>query len=73
MTLALTEPGMVSDIIAVDNAPLDTTLSSEFSSYIRGMMKIDDADVKLRTDADQMLSPYEEVPPTMFPLHARIS
>jgi pimeloyl-ACP methyl ester carboxylesterase len=60
MTLALMSPELVSDMVAVDNAPLDTALTEEFGHYIRGMMRIEDADITRRTDADEILSQYEE-------------
>ena len=37
MTLALKEPRLISDVISVDNAPLDAALLSNFGKYIQGM------------------------------------
>jgi len=61
MTLALMCPELISDLVAVDNAPLDTALTGEYASYIRGMKKIEDSNITRRTDADRILSEYEEV------------
>ncbi len=61
MALALQEPDLVANIIAVDNAPIDARLESDFARYIRGMKKIDEADVMRQAEADKILEPYEKV------------
>lgn len=61
MALALRSPDMVNDLVAVDNAPIDATLGSDFGRYIQGMRKIDDAEVTRQAEADEILRPYEEV------------
>ncbi len=61
MTLALRTPDVVHNIVAVDNAPIDTAIGGEFAKYIRGMKKIDEADVAKQADADKILIEYEEV------------
>lgn len=61
MTLALQSPELVTDIIAVDNAPVDVTLSRDFAEYIRGMKKINDAGVTRQAEADSILEEYEKV------------
>ena len=61
MTLALESPALVSDIVAVDNAPVDAALQSEFPVYIRGMQKVDDAHVKKQSEADAILQEYAKV------------
>ncbi|KAK0626665.1 Alpha/Beta hydrolase protein [Immersiella caudata] len=60
MTLALREPDLVASIIAVDNAPVDVRLESDFARYIRGMKEIDAADVTRQAEADKILEPYEK-------------
>ncbi|KAI1075255.1 alpha/beta-hydrolase [Whalleya microplaca] len=60
MTLALSEPDVVRDIVAVDNAPVDTSLGSSFARYIEGMRRIEKANVRYRTEADEILSEYEK-------------
>lgn len=60
MTLALREPSLIANIISVDNAPIDARLESDFARYIRGMKKIDEADVTRQAEADKILQPYEE-------------
>lgn len=60
MTLALREPELVANIIAVDNAPVDVTLSRDFAKYVRAMKKINDANVTRQAEADKILSEYEE-------------
>ncbi|KAH7152548.1 hypothetical protein B0J13DRAFT_594346 [Dactylonectria estremocensis] len=60
MTLALRSPELVSDIVAVDNAPVDVTLSRDFAEYIRSMKKIQDANITRQAEADAILSEYEK-------------
>ncbi|KAK3378186.1 Alpha/Beta hydrolase protein [Podospora didyma] len=60
MALALREPELVANIVAVDNAPVDVRLESDFARYIQGMKKIDAADVTKQADADKILEPYEK-------------
>lgn len=61
MALALHEPDLVANLVAVDNAPVDARLGSDFARYIQGMKKIDEADVTRQADADKILEPYEKV------------
>ncbi|CAM1508538.1 Fc.00g053860.m01.CDS01 [Cosmosporella sp. VM-42] len=60
MTLALQSPDLVADIVAVDNAPVDVTLSRDFAEYIRGMKKINEANVTRQKEADEILQAHEE-------------
>ncbi|KAI1365382.1 alpha beta hydrolase fold family [Xylaria arbuscula] len=60
MTLALDQPALISDIVSVDNAPIDATLSRNFATYIRGMRHIEDAGVTRQSDADSILTSYED-------------
>ncbi|KAI0810747.1 alpha beta hydrolase fold family [Xylaria sp. FL0064] len=59
MTLALDQPSLISDIVSVDNAPIDATLSRNFATYIRGMRHIEDAGVTRQSEADSILESYE--------------
>lgn len=61
MTLALKRPDMITDIVAVDNAPIDAALLSIFGKYIQGMKKIEEAGITKQSDADMILKDYEEV------------
>jgi pimeloyl-ACP methyl ester carboxylesterase len=61
MAVALRFPEIVAKIVAVDNAPTDTTLSSSFATYVRGMKKIQEAKVTRQSEADAILKDYEEV------------
>jgi pimeloyl-ACP methyl ester carboxylesterase len=61
MTLALHEPDMIANIIAVDNAPVDARLGSDFARYIQGMKKIDEANITRQAEADKILEEYEKV------------
>ncbi|CEJ94565.1 hypothetical protein VHEMI10087 [[Torrubiella] hemipterigena] len=60
MTIALKSPEKISNIIAVDNAPIDAVLASGFGSYVRGMKKIENAKVTRLSEADKILQEVEE-------------
>jgi pimeloyl-ACP methyl ester carboxylesterase len=64
MTVALRNPDSCADIIAVDNAPVDAALASDFPRYIEGMREIEGAKVRSQKEADQILEPYAKVHPT---------
>jgi len=61
MTMALRNPNDYANIIAVDNAPVDAALSSDFPLYVEGMRKVNDAHVKSQKEADAILEPYAKV------------
>ncbi|ROW15429.1 hypothetical protein VPNG_02309 [Cytospora leucostoma] len=60
MTLALRSPELVRDIIAVDNAPVDAALGTDFGKYIRAMKRVEAADVTSQKEADAILAEVEE-------------
>lgn len=62
MTLALRSPEMVSNVVAVDNAPVDVSLDGDFVKYIRGMKMIQGAKISRQAEADAILQNFEEVP-----------
>ncbi|KAI1500912.1 Alpha/Beta hydrolase protein [Biscogniauxia marginata] len=67
MTLALSRPELVRDIVSVDNAPVDATLSTSFAKYIQGMRRIEEAGVTRQSEADKILEEYEkELPIRQF-------
>ncbi|KAI1256281.1 hypothetical protein MGN70_002444 [Eutypa lata] len=67
MTLALSKPEIVDDIVSVDNAPVDATLNSTFAKYIQGMRKIEEAGVTSQGEADKILREFEpELPIRQF-------
>jgi pimeloyl-ACP methyl ester carboxylesterase len=61
MTMALRDPSCCANIIAVDNAPVDAALASDFPRYVEGMRKVEDAKVKSQKEADGILEPYAKV------------
>lgn len=61
MTLALSTPEIVDDLVAVDNAPIDAALNSSFAKYIQGMRKIEEAGVTSQGEADKILQEFEPV------------
>ena len=60
MVMALKTPDLVRDIVAVDNAPIDAALLSNFGKYVRGMKEIDRAHVNRQSEADKILQQYEK-------------
>ncbi|KAF4120124.1 Pimeloyl-ACP methyl ester carboxylesterase [Geosmithia morbida] len=60
MTLALRSPELVSNIVSVDNAPVDKILGREFPKYVRAMKQIQDAKVGRQSEADKILQESEE-------------
>ena len=61
MTVALQSCHLLGALVAVDNAPVDATLKSDFAKYVQGMRKIEDARVTKHVEADGILKDYEEV------------
>lgn len=59
MTVALRQRVRTANLISVDNAPVDAALKSDFGKYIRGMRKIQEAQVQKQSDADLILAEYE--------------
>lgn len=60
MTLALSSPDLIHDLVSVDNAPIDAVLGTSFARYVQGMRRIDAAGVTRQADADAILAEYEE-------------
>lgn len=61
MTVALRSPDTVGALISVDNAPVDATLKCDFSNYIRGMKRIEDARITRQIEAEDIMKEYESV------------
>ncbi|KAF2184634.1 alpha/beta-hydrolase [Zopfia rhizophila CBS 207.26] len=67
MTMALRDPDCCSNIIAVDNAPVDAALASDFPRYVEGMRKVEEGRVKSQKEADAILEPYaKDLPVRQF-------
>lgn len=60
MTLALLSPELIHDIVAVDNAPMDAALLSDFGKYIQGMRRVEESQVNRLAEADRILQDYEK-------------
>ncbi|KZF19338.1 alpha/beta-hydrolase [Xylona heveae TC161] len=60
LTVALQSPDIVENVIAVDNAPVDAALRADFPNYVRGMKKVEDANVTKASEADKIMSEFEE-------------
>lgn len=64
MTMALRRRVPISNLIPVDNAPVDAALKSDFGKYVQGMRKIADTpNIKRQSDADKILAEYEDYAP----------
>lgn len=63
MALALTHSELVESCIPVDNAPIDTRLSSDFGTYIRAMQEIENKKVHTQKEAYEIMSQYEKSVP----------
>lgn len=61
MVVALQSPELVDNIVSVDNAPVDAAMQSSFGKYIQAMRRIEEAGVTKNSEADKILSEYEEV------------
>lgn len=63
MAVALRKKTPISNLISVDNAPVDAALHSGFAKYVKGMKKIEEAGFKKQSEADAVLMEYEESMP----------
>lgn len=59
LTLALAAPNLIKDVVAVDNAPVDAILSTDFAKYVRAMQKVEAANVTSNRAADNILAEVE--------------
>jgi hypothetical protein len=67
MTMALRDPSCCANIIAVDNAPIDAALASDFPKYVEGMRKTEEAKPRSQKEADATMEPYaKELPVRQF-------
>ncbi|EMC96883.1 hypothetical protein BAUCODRAFT_430976 [Baudoinia panamericana UAMH 10762] len=60
MTVVLRHKVRISNLIPVDNAPIDAALKSDFGKYVQAMRKIEEAGCKRQSEADAILQDYEE-------------
>jgi pimeloyl-ACP methyl ester carboxylesterase len=61
MALALWKPDRIASLVAVDNAPVDAALKSDFHQYVQGMKEVERVGVKSQKEADAILQPYVKV------------
>lgn len=69
MTMALKDPNCCANIIAVDNAPVDAALASDFPRYVEGMRRVEDAKVTSQKEADGILQPFAKVRDRFLPVN----
>jgi pimeloyl-ACP methyl ester carboxylesterase len=60
MAVALRKRMPIGALISVDNAPVDAALQSDFGKYMKGMRRIEEAQVTKQSEADAILQDYEE-------------
>jgi pimeloyl-ACP methyl ester carboxylesterase len=58
MTLALQRPSLIANLVAVDNAPVDAALKSDFHGHVAGMLEVARRGVARRAEADEVLRPW---------------
>jgi len=63
MVVALQSPARVGALVSVDNAPVDAVLRGDFAKYVKGMRKILNAGVTRQSEADAILTEFEEALP----------
>jgi pimeloyl-ACP methyl ester carboxylesterase len=73
LTLALEQPGLFANVIAVDNAPVDAALKSDFGGYVQGMKRVEEAGVKKQSEADEILKDFAKVWDSAFPYQLKVS
>lgn len=61
MVVALRQPDNIANVIAVDNAPVDAALKSDFAKYVQGMKAVEQAKPRRQSEADEIMKPYAEV------------
>lgn len=61
MCVALHSPSKIANLIAVDNAPVDAALRSDFGTYVKGMREVERANISKQSEADEILQPYAKV------------
>jgi pimeloyl-ACP methyl ester carboxylesterase len=67
MTMALSDPSCCANIIAVDNAPVDAALASDFPRYVEGMRKTEEGKPMSQKEADAIMEPFaKELPVRQF-------
>lgn len=59
MAVALRRPELVEKLVAVDNAPIDAVLSSDFTKYVRGLKTIERSNLSKMKDAYTVLNKFE--------------
>jgi pimeloyl-ACP methyl ester carboxylesterase len=63
MAVALRKRVPISNLIPIDNSPVDAALKSDFGKYVDGMRAIEAAKPSKQSDADAILKPYENALP----------
>ncbi|KAF1971779.1 alpha/beta-hydrolase [Bimuria novae-zelandiae CBS 107.79] len=67
MAVALRNPSSCANIVAVDNAPVDAALASDFPAYVEGMRRIEALQPTSQKAADEILTPYaKDLPVRQF-------
>ncbi len=68
MTLALRSPQLVGALISIENSPVDVALKGDFTRYIQGMKRVEEANLTKHSEAGKIFDEYEKVLNHLRPL-----
>ncbi|KAF3391296.1 hypothetical protein F1880_007748 [Penicillium rolfsii] len=63
LTLALHSPKLVSDVVAVDNCPINLPVGPDFLIYLESMAKAEQEKVRTHAEADEIIRQFDLDPP----------
>jgi hypothetical protein len=66
LTLALHSPKLVSNVVAVDNCPINLPIGPDFLTYLEGMAKVEQQPVRTHAEADEIIRQFELVRPRLI-------
>lgn len=55
LTLALHSPNLIANLVAIDNCPIELPLTPDFPEYIQTMARVEAAQAKTHSEADQLM------------------
>ncbi|KAH8426751.1 alpha/beta fold hydrolase [Aspergillus melleus] len=70
LTLALHNPDIVSNVVAVDNGPIALPIPSDFKRYMEGLAEVEQAHVRTHAEGERILAKFEEALPSCTTISA---
>lgn len=61
LTLALHSPKLVSNVVAVDNCPINLPIGPDFLRYLEGMATVEQQKVRTHAEADEIIRQFDPV------------